>query len=74
MTEKQAKIIVAMAQNDLNMAKTSRATFYHFQNVRYHVNEIEKKTGLDPRKFYDMLKLLPEAEAVLERRKHRADW
>ena len=73
MTEKQAEIVVAMAENDLNMTRAAEAVFHHYRNVVYHVSEITRRTGLDPRKFYDMMQLLPKAEAVLERRNQDAD-
>ena len=58
LTEVDWEIIVGMAENDLNVSETARKMFRHRQTVEYHVLRIADKTGLDPRKFYDMIKLL----------------
>ena len=65
MTETQAKVVKAMAENQLNMTRTAKALHYHKTNIYKHVIRVLDQTGKDMRDFYDMAQLLREAEAVL---------
>lgn len=58
----QKEIIVAMARCDLTVSRAAKELYRHRKNVDYHVCEIVRKTGLDPRKFYDMIRLLDMVE------------
>ena len=64
--ENEAKIILAMAECNLNMAQTARKLYMCRNTIAYDIQSIKGKTGKDPRKFYDMCELLPMAKAVLE--------
>lgn len=66
MTEQEAEIILAFARNNMRLNHTAQALHYHVSNVRYHFEKIEKKTGLNPRSFYDLLKLLRNAKQIKE--------
>lgn len=57
-SQDQIAIIRAMAENDLNGTKAAKATHYGKTTMFYHLNEITRKTGLNPRKFYDTVELL----------------
>lgn len=61
--EKKKAFILAMAECDLNEAKVARVMHYHRNNVVYHCERIYKETGLDPNKFYDLVKLLEMVKA-----------
>ena len=65
MTETQAKVIKAMAENQLNMSRTAKALHYHRTAIYKHVIRVLNQTGKDMRDFYDMTQLLGEAEVVL---------
>lgn len=65
MTPLHAEILVCLAENGLNMNAVGRVLFLHRNTIHYHVQQIYKQTGLDPRDYYDMGKLLPRANAVL---------
>lgn len=65
MTETQAKVVKAMAENQLNMSRTAKALHYHRTAIYKHVIRVLDQTGKDMRDFYDMAQLLMEAEAVL---------
>ena len=58
MTEVQKKIIKSYAGNDMSVNATAIELHYNRNNVKYHLTKIKKETGLDPRKFYDLCKLL----------------
>ena len=62
-----AEIIVALADNDLSITKTSTALYVHSGTVRYHVKKVHESTGLNPLKFYDLCKLLPVAREILKK-------
>ena len=65
MTETQAKVVKAMAENQLNMSRAAKALHYHRTAIYKHVIRVLDETGKDMRDFYDMAQLLVEAEAVL---------
>ena len=75
MTETQAKVVKAMAENQLNMSRAAKVLHYHKTNIYKHVIRVLNQTGKDMRDFYDMTQLLREAEAVLgtARRDENAD-
>ena len=58
LTELETEVIRLMAECDLKMSWVARRMKYARSTVFYHVEEITRNTGLDPRKFYDMVKLL----------------
>lgn len=51
-------IIIALADNNMNVSDTARALFMHRNTVVYHIAKIKKMTGLDPANFYDLHKLV----------------
>lgn len=65
MTKAEANVIIALANNKLSSRSAARSLNYHHNTIYYHCCKIRKATGLDPRDFYDMQKLLPVAEEVL---------
>ena len=69
----QMQLIRALAEHDLRGTAVAKEVNYHHNTVFYHVNRIEKQTGLRPTKFYDLVKLLgltenPEYIAYPERK------
>lgn len=58
MTEQQMKIILALAECDMNRTATGRKLYMHVNTVCYHLGLIKNQTGLDPLKFYDLCKLV----------------
>lgn len=65
LTETQARIILALAQNGLKILPTAQALHYSRSNVDYQVARITETTGKDPRDFFDMRELLRVARKVL---------
>ena len=66
MTEQQALIVLAYADNDMSLTRASRELPYHIHTVDHHLSRVHKATGKDPRRFYDLVELVPIAKAVLE--------
>ena len=58
MTERDIEIILGYAENNMNVSETARKMFFHRNTLEYHLDKVKKKTGLDPRKFYDLLELV----------------
>lgn len=67
MTKYEAVVIEALANSRLSGREAARRLNYHHNTIYYHVKNILKETGLDPRDFHDMVKLYPMAKEVLER-------
>ena len=51
-------IIKSMADFNLSTTDVANHLMYHKNSIRYHILKIKESSGLDPRKFYDLTKLL----------------
>lgn len=58
LSEKQIEIVRAMADYDMNISEIARQIYVARNDVEYHVAQIHKKTGLNPKRFYDLIKLV----------------
>ena len=64
---KTARIeIINPACYNMNVTDVARAIFAHRNTVLYHLNKVKQQTGLDPRRFYDLVELVKIAQEVLE--------
>ena len=63
LTDLDAHVVLAYADNNMNVSETGRKLFMHRNTVQYHLDVAGKKTGLNPLKFYDLVKLV----GILER-------
>lgn len=50
--------ILEFARCDMNLSETGRKMYVHKNTVQYHFDRVQKATGLDPRKFIDLVELL----------------
>lgn len=66
MTKEDAHIVIAMANHNMNATDVARAIFVHRNTVLYHLDKVKRHTGLDPRRFYDLVELVKMAQEVLE--------
>lgn len=62
MTDVEKNIVLSYAENDMNETKTARAIHYHRNTIEYHFKKITEKYGLNPHKFYDLIKLIKMAK------------
>lgn len=60
LTEKDIEIIFAYAENNMRTTETAYQIYVHRNTVEYHLDKVKRKTGLDPKKFYDLVKLISE--------------
>lgn len=58
MTEQQTKIVKMLADCNMNIQAVANFMNYHRNTIIYHLQKVEKETGLDPMNFYDLVKLL----------------
>lgn len=59
--EEDAHIVIAMANHNMNVTDVARAIFAHRNTVLYHLDKVKRQTGLDPRRFYDLIELVKMA-------------
>lgn len=58
MTAKQAEIILAYAECNMNTVATGRKMYMSEANISYHLAKIRNQTGLSPKRFYDLCRLV----------------
>lgn len=61
--DRKREIIRCFAECDMRITATAEQLHFHRNTVVYHLEQIYKKTGLDPEKFYDLIRLLEIVEA-----------
>ncbi len=47
----------------MSMKKTGGEVYLHYNSIRYRFRLIQRETGLNPRNFYDLEKLLAMIDA-----------
>lgn len=65
MTKTEAEVIVNLAENNLNTAKTAKKMQCHKNTVLYYINKIKQETGTNPKNFCELCRLIPMAEEIL---------
>lgn len=58
LTDVDVQVVLAFADNDMSTTETGRKLFLNRNTVKYHLESVERKTGLSPLKFYDLVKLV----------------
>lgn len=58
LSEDRCKIILALADNKMNVSEVSRQLYMHRNTVAYHITRIRQITGKDPLNFYDLYRLV----------------
>nr|DAN41049.1 MAG TPA: PucR C-terminal helix-turn-helix domain [Caudoviricetes sp.] len=53
-------VVIDYADNDMNRAAVAKKYGVSSAAVHYRLNQVQEMTGLDPRKFYDLVELLKE--------------
>lgn len=56
--DRKKEIILAMAECNMRECAAARKCYCSRNNVVYHCEQICKKTGLNPKNFYDLIKLV----------------
>lgn len=64
LTEQEIKIIIALAQNNMKVKVAARSIPASYQYIRYNLTKLKRRTGLDPRNFFDLMKLWQIVEEI----------
>lgn len=51
-------IVLTMADSNMNLCEVARKLYFSRRNIDYHCLKICEKTGLNPKNFYDLIKLV----------------
>ena len=62
LTEKEVETVLAFAKCDMTVYKTAKELYFSTNAIQYRLRQVEKKTGLDPNNFYDLMKLVLSLE------------
>ena len=57
MKPEEKELIEKLCDYDMNVTKVARAMYLHRNTVTYRMKKIKEKTGLDPMRFNDLVKL-----------------
>lgn len=55
---KDSEIILALADSNMSISEASKKVFLHRNTVVYRMEKIYMDTGLNPRNFHDLTKLV----------------
>ena len=58
MDELDVQVVLALADNRMNVSEAARVLYMHRNGVSYRIKKIRRITGLDPLNFYDLYKLV----------------
>lgn len=58
LTETDRTVVRALAECNMNATEVARINHYHRNTVVFHLNRVQRETGLDPRRFYDLVALV----------------
>ena len=57
LTEQEIRIIKALAENNMKVKTAAQSIPASHMYIRYNIDKLKRKTGLDPHKFFDLMKL-----------------
>ena len=58
LTEYECRLLRAIADENMNITRAAKRVYVHRNSAVYHMDKIMDKTGLDPRRFRDLVRLL----------------
>lgn len=58
MSPRRLEVVRAYADSGMNVTAAARALGCSSDTIRHHLAMVKKKTGLDPRNFWDLARLL----------------
>lgn len=64
LTRTDLDVLLAFAKYDMRVNRTSEKAFFHRNTIDSHLSKIRYKTGLNPKKFYDLVKLIAAVEEM----------
>lgn len=58
-------LILSYAENNMSRTKTAKALYLFPTSLDYRIDRIKRITGLNPKKFYDLVELVKLAKSDL---------
>ena len=58
LSEEDKKTILVLAESDMSATRAAEKLYLHRNTLIYRIDRIQKKTGLNPRRFYDLVRLV----------------
>ena len=58
LTKFQAELVLAYARNSMSARQTGQELWVSAEDVHYHLRRIKEDSGLDPKNFYDLCRLV----------------
>lgn len=58
LTEEDLSFLHEYAKCNMRSSDAARRIFVHRNTMEYHLDKVKEKTGLDPRKFHQLVRLL----------------
>ena len=58
LTELEKRIVLNFARCNMSITKTAQKMNYARNSIAYHLRQVKKKTGRDPKKFYELAQLV----------------
>ena len=62
MTQLDMEVILALVDSNMNASSAARKMYVHRNTVEYHIAKVRKETGLNPKEFRELAKLLTMIE------------
>ena len=60
----QKELIKAYSEQNMHAVNAAKSLFIHRNTVYYQFNRIKEKTGLDPKDYHDLQKLIKEVNGI----------
>ena len=57
-TELEKRIVLNFARCNMSITKTALKMNYARKSIAYHLRQVKKKTGRDPKKFFELAQLV----------------
>ena len=57
-TELEKRIVLNFARCNMSITKTALKMNYARNSIAYHLRQVKKKTGRDPKKFFELAQLV----------------
>ena len=58
LTDLEKRIVLNFARCNMSITKTAQKMNYARNSVAYHLRQVKRKTGRDPKKFYELASLV----------------
>lgn len=65
LSQTNAEAILAFADGNMRPSEAARIMHVTPFNISYHLDKVKSITGLDPRKFYELAKLMLIAKKIM---------